>query len=188
MGQNESDGEVFGFLAAEDYFYSLNACFNQYLTASKTGKPIEPRDVFFLVTGLNHLREWIAPNFNDEQSGMSKECYDKAVRSGGGGMSAEVLFFVGIYHECEEFKLLKKTANTIKHRSLRKGSLKAEAEFSDEPDIFAQDDVFALNDIMKGFPTSYFINGRRLEDILKAVIGYYEQHWFKDSKSRRGNR
>lgn len=116
------------------------------------------KDLLFLVFGLTHLREWIAPGYgpNDPPS------------------SPEEQFFQDIF-QLEEFNVLRQLCNRSKHMNAEAGKTDAlyGGTFDDAPD------VDAMTDFDRGAPSAYFVEGKDVEDLIRVVIRFYEENWFK---------
>lgn len=116
------------------------------------------KDLLFLVFGLTHLREWIAPQYDPKFSPNSPEEH----------------FFQEIF-KLHEFNILRGLCNRSKHMSSNveaTGALYG-ASIDDWPNV---DDVA---DFDRGPPITYFVDGRDIEKVIPVVIRFYEESWFK---------
>jgi len=123
-----------------------------------TGSPAKrTEDLLLLVFGLTHLREWIAPDYFPTQSAVAPE---------------EELYQA--VFELEEFKVLQGLCNRSKHMCATESAMGAlhERPIDNWPDI---DSVL---DFDRGAPTAYFVDGRDMDDVIRAVVKFYEEHWF----------
>jgi hypothetical protein len=145
----------FDIESAEQFFILLKATHSKFIRSK--GKAT--KDLMFLVMGLTHLREWIAPGYRHDEKEAT---------------SAEELFHNAIYLELNEFKILQGLCNRSKH-------MKA-SSFAMAPSYGAKlDDWPELDSIMsmeRGPPTAYFVDGMDIDDVLRAVIEFYESRWF----------
>jgi hypothetical protein len=110
--------------------------------------------------GLNHLREWIAPGYKD----IYKETP---------AVSKEQKFFLKIYDELPEFKIINASCNGIKHL---KSSQNTNAEYGLKIDDWGLiGDVKSFDD---GSPSKFTVDGVDIEITLKKVIDFYSKEWF----------
>ncbi|GCE65922.1 hypothetical protein OMCYN_01868 [cyanobiont of Ornithocercus magnificus] len=79
---------------AEELFTCLDIALNRY----RSGKAKQIEDVFFLILGLNHLREWIAPGYDHKQEAKS----------------TEQKFYNEIFKN-NDFKIIRQLSNNAKH-------------------------------------------------------------------------
>lgn len=113
--------------------------------------------LLFVILGLNHLREWIAPGY----------------KAGDCPRTPEERLFEGVF-ALDSFKLLNAICNHTKH--LRPFSDCVETKYSlpiDEwPNI---DSVESFDD---GPPSGYSVDGRDVLDAVDDVIRFYEENCF----------
>lgn len=121
------------------------------------------QDLLFLVFGLTHLREWIAPGY-DPQHAVTTPAQQ---------------FFQHIY-ELREFKILQHLCNRSKHMVPAKTVMGAlyESKIDDWPD------VDAVRDFDRGFPTTYSVDDQDVLEVIQAVIAFYDKHWFQFAAKR----
>jgi hypothetical protein len=117
-------------------------------------------DLLLLVFGLTHLREWIAPDY----------CWKTPAVAPG------EKFYHAIF-KLEEFKLLQGLCNRSKHMGATKTAMGAlhGGPIDNCPDI---DSVL---DFDRGVPIAYFVDGRDMDDVIRAVIKFYEEQWFRNT-------
>lgn len=114
--------------------------------------------LMFVVMGLNHLREWIAPDYD-----CKKEAKNPAEK-----------FFCKIF-SLEEFKTVRALCNRSKHMKVSKTPL-----FHTQCNsIDHWPEIDSVENIDLGPPTDYFVGDRDVQDIIACVIEYYETHWFR---------
>ncbi|MBT4668620.1 MAG: hypothetical protein HOC17_03680 [Candidatus Ruthia sp.] len=143
-------------LKAEDLFFHVKQAMGKYQESKS--KSIE--QLFFIIMGLNHLREWIAPGYKYDRESPSP-------------VTKEHKFFVKIYNELPEFKTINASCNGIKHLE---SSQNTDAKYGlkiDDWGLF--DDVQSFDD---GPPSKFTVDGVDIEIILKKVIDFYSKEWF----------
>jgi len=130
---------------------------------STRGKPTQ--DLLFLVFGLTHLREWIAPDYDPKQSPATPE--EK--------------FYQQIFG-LAEFKILQALCNRSKHMSPSQSAMGAlyGGRIDDWPD------VDSVTDFDRGPPIAYFVDGHDVADIIRTVIKFYDENWFQERGTRNG--
>jgi hypothetical protein len=141
----ESAEQLFGLIKASSRNFSASR-----------GK--STKDLLFLVFGLTHLREWIAPGYDPKEPPSSPE----------------EQFFQDIFG-LEEFNILRELCNRSKHMNAKveaTGALYG-GTFDDAPD------VDAITNFDRGAPLAYFVEGKDVEDLIPVVIRFYEENWFK---------
>jgi len=143
-------------------FYLLKLVAERFTTAPAK----RPEDMLLLVFGLTHLREWIAPDYSPKQQAVTPS----------------EQFYQAIFN-LQEFKTLLALCNRSKHmcatdRSM--GTLHG-TSIDDWPDV---DSVL---DFDRGPPCAYFVDGQDMDDLVQAVVNFYEDHWFQtnEGSSRR---
>jgi hypothetical protein len=145
----ESAEQLFGLLKATARTFSASR-----------GK--STKDLLFLVFGLTHLREWIAPGYDPKNPPSSPE----------------EQFFQQIF-KLEEFNVLRGLCIRSKHMRAdveATGALYG-ANIDDWPD------VDAVTDFDRGAPLAYFVDGKDVEDVIPVVIKFYEDNWFNKTRS-----
>lgn len=145
--------------SAKDLFLLLKATARNF-SASK-GK--STKDLLFLVFGLTHLREWIAPGYDSNHLPTSPE--EK--------------FFQDIF-KLKEFNILRELCNRSKHMDANvetTGALYG-GTIDDAPDIDA------ITNFDRGAPLAYFVDGRDVEDVIPVVIRFYDEKWFNVGNPR----
>jgi len=112
-----------------------------------------PQDLLLLVFGLTHLREWIAPGYK----------YDRPA------VTPAEHFYQKIF-TLKEFKILQNLCNRSKHMSTSNtvmGTLHQSTI-----------DVASVPDFDRGFPTAYSVGEQDMDDVIRVVLKFYEDHWF----------
>lgn len=129
-------------------------CRNADILRNQTAK--ESDRLLFVIFGLNHLREWIAPNY---------DYHNQPTNAG-------EQFYNHIW-SLPSFRLINSLCNHIKHlRPIGKEYTGYGSAFDDWPDV---DSVRNFDD---GPPTSYEIDGKDVLEVVSEVIAYYQKHWF----------
>jgi hypothetical protein len=148
----------FDIHSAEELFRLLKLVANTF-TSSRAKRA---QDLLFLVFGLTHLREWIAPGYDPKQTPVTpaEQFYQR--------------IFV-----LDEFKVLQALCNRSKHMSVTDSVMGTlhESTVDDWPD------VDSVSDFDRGFPTAYSVDERDVEDVIRAVIKFYEDRWFKSGRA-----
>jgi hypothetical protein len=140
--------------SAEQLFGLLKASARNF--SALRGK--STKDLLFLVFGLTHLREWIAPGYDPKDPPSSPE----------------EQFFQDIFR-LEEFNILRELCNRSKHMDAKveaTGALYG-GTIDDAPDFDA------ITNFDRGAPLAYFVEGKDVEDLIPVVIRFYEENWFK---------
>ena len=129
------------------------------------------RDLMFVVMGLNHLRDWIAPGYT--KNGKKREgSWDTP-------STPAQYFYVAIYENLAEFKVVNELCNRSKHMTV---AIPMSVDRS--TDFLALPNALEAVDIFKGSPAEYFVNQRNVMDILEKVIDFYERAWFSKDGSK----
>lgn len=144
----------FDIESAEQLFGLLKVTAQAFLATR--GK--RTQDLLFLVFGLTHLREWIAPGYDPEKQPSTPE----------------ERFFQEIF-KLEEFNILRALCNRSKHMSQSVEAMGAlySSHIDDWPDV---DSVINFD---RGAPLAYFVDGRDVEEVIPVVLKFYEDNWFK---------
>lgn len=120
-------------------------------------------DILFVVFGLNHLREWIAPGYGDKFK-ASNYTLKPAIPS--------EVFYQEIWR-LPEFKIINTICNGTKHFKYA-GNLgaKHELSFDERPSV---DDCASWD---RGLPSDFTIDDKDALPILKVVADFYQSKWF----------
>jgi len=154
---------IFDLKSAEDYFYHIQRSIDKYKLDSN--KKIER--LFFIINGLNHLREWIAPNyqpyFNNGEENKPK--------------TKEEIVSKKIY-DLSEHEIIRKICNGTKHQSKQKHELIAKYDLK----ISQWDSVSDVRKISNGSPSAFYVDGKNIINIIDIVADFYEKQWFESKK------
>lgn len=152
---------LFDIDSAEAFFYAIRHSASILIEA----KAKEIDRLLFVILGLNHLREWIAPGYRHTDSPANS--------------SAEK-FYCEIYN-LPSFKLLNDICNHSKHLKPLRSTATTEYDlaFDDWPDV---DAVQSFDD---GPPTGYRVGDIDILFAITEVIDFYNENWF--SKNYEGD-
>jgi hypothetical protein len=151
---------LFDIESPDQLFYLLKLVAKRFTTAPAK----RPEDMLLLVFGLTHLREWIAPDYSPKQPPVAPS--EK--------------FYQAIFN-LEEFKVLQALCNRSKHMCSTESAMGTlhGGSIDDRPDV---DSVL---DFDRGSPRAYFVDGRDMDDVVRTVVSFYDEHWFN---MRNGNK
>lgn len=160
-GENENKG-IFNLASAEDFFLSLKIALVKY--RKSTVKELEV--ALFLVMGVNHLREWIAPDYDPRPDGRG--------RPKNTPKNAAERFYVAIFDG--DFKLVNQLCNRSKHLK------KIDARTGLEGGLNIDEWPDSVDDLIGGFdqgpPTAFLVNEQDIGDVLERILNRYEKEWF----------
>ena len=146
---------MFNIQTPKDYFYHIKNSIEKY----KSDKEKKIERLFFIINGLNHLREWIAPNYDYN---------DKAENDA-------QIFYNDIFKNSKYFKNINNICNGIKH--LKPQNKKLKTFYNSNVDEWKNiDDIL---DVDIGSPSDYFVDNKNILELIEEVTEYYENHWFR---------
>jgi hypothetical protein len=153
---------IFDIYSPEEFICSINKTWENY----KRDKQKSVESLLYVIMGLNHLREWIAPGYNLQYKTGNK--YWKTPAN-----DAES-FSKAIYNN-NSFKIIRNLCNKTKHlKQMKVYTLSYhEVPFDDWSDIDA------VRNWDKGPASAYFVDDINIIDIIDKVIGFYQTEWFK---------
>lgn len=155
MPETENSLARFHLTSPKDLFYCLENALAQY----QKSKAKRVEDLFFLIMGLTHLREWIAPGYDYNQTQTT---------------TAHAL-----YHDIyatEEFKTIQALCNGLKHlKHAPRTSYSAGLPIDEWPAPI--DAVVKWDD---GPPTAFYVDGEDVENILQRLVDSYREKWFSE--------
>lgn len=149
---------MFDIKTPDDYLHHIKRAIEKYKL--DTNKKIER--LFFVLTGLNHLREWIAPHY----------FYDKSA------VNNEQKFYNKIY-ELKDFKTINNICNGIKHLQSQKNELYVQYDLS----VDEWDDVDSIQNVDLGSASDFYVNDKNIIEIIDNVLIFYENEWFGKNKT-----
>ncbi len=148
---------IFDIKTPKDLFFHINRTMKDYCGEDEK----DAIKLLFLIMALNHLREWIAPEYKKDSRGNWPAAD-----------TTEKQFSKRIY-ELPVFGTIRKLCNKSKHinRDPRTGSTHI-LTIDEWKDI---DSVLKFNN---GPATDYFVDGGNVIDIINTVINFYKTEWF----------
>jgi len=153
--------EFFDIENAKDLFDVVEQRFKCY--RSDSTKSAE--DLILIIMIVNHLREWIAPDF--------KKTYDKNSKTWTWPVAnSEAEKFSRKIYEHSDFDLIRKLCNGTKHAKTVK---KAETQY--EENIFAWPNLLAVKNIFRGVPVSHSVDGKPIDALISPIMEMY-RGWF----------
>lgn len=145
---------IFDLNTPEEFFQSICRILERYKIS--TAKNIE--DLLYVLMGLNHLREWIAPGYDWKNPPKSPN----------------EEFFQSIY-KTSEFKTVNALCNRTKHL------IPIREEISSEHDLKIDDwpEIDSVRNFDLGPALNYLIDGKNITNVLDGLVEYYNENWFK---------
>lgn len=155
---------IFDIYSPEEFFYSINTAWTNY----KKGKQKSVEILLYVIMGLTHLREWIAPGYNPQYK-LVKKLWEFP------STDAE-RFSKAIYNDAS-FEIIRGLCNRTKHLKQMK------ANTSSDHDVSFDDwsDIDAVRNWDKGPASAYSIDGIDVINIIDKVIDFYRREWFEKS-------
>jgi hypothetical protein len=147
--------QIFDIESPQDLFDLVERRFKLYCEAVDKS----PEDILFVIMIVNHLREWIAPDYNPRNGNWQK------------ADSPEKYFSQKVYKDIN-FDVIRNLCNGTKHANKAPNT-----SIEYEPNIFAWKSVFAVRHIFRGVPLSYLVDGQPIESYVKPVMEMYRE-WF----------
>lgn len=153
---------IFNIHSAEEFYDSIRYALERY--QKSPAKKVET--LFFIVMGLNHLREWIAPDYNHKAEPTTPE--EK--------------FYNDIFYN-KDFKTIKALSNGSKHlQAGPKTTYESGLPISEWPDMGS------LKSISEGPPSAFYVKNEEISIILERVLNFYSARWFDDQSSQSDER
>lgn len=145
---------IFDLKTSEEFFNTILRIYGRY--QQTTAKDIE--DLLYVLMGLTHLREWIAPG------------YYHTTPAG----RPEQVFYNEIW-DIASFKIIKSLCNHTKHLTTIRETTSSlhDIPFDNWPD------VDAVRDFDLGPASRYFVDGKDIIEIVDDVIAFYRAKWFE---------
>lgn len=132
----------------------------QHCTA---GSHKHTEDILFVILGINHLREWIAPKYKP------KWVNDEPIFPGPG--SPEQEFSKNLYIT-RNHSIIRDLCNGLKHTDPKHAILTSYNLPFDE-----WDDFDSVQSVDNGPPSGFSVDGTSVDDIIEAVLKDYRD-WF----------
>ena len=146
---------MFDIISAKEFFSEIVIAFNRL----KNSKSKRVADLLFVILGLNHLREWIAPGFKDKRQSAAQTT------------DAE-RFYEAIF-ENQDWKLVNEICNQSNHKG---PAHRLGAEYGLK--IGSWESMASVRSFDDGPPSRFTVDGSDIEPVLARVIDYYEANWF----------
>lgn len=145
--------DIFDIKSSEEFFSSVLRIYDRYQRSNE--KDIE--DLLYVLMGLNHLREWIAPRYKPKtQPSKPEEAFSKEIYS------------------LPSFTIIRSLCNRTKHMT----KVIATASSHDIP-FDDWTDIDAVRNFDLGPASKYLVNERDVIEILDDVIAFYKAKWFE---------
>lgn len=150
---------IFDIRDAKQFLHTIEQRFIRY----QASRVKSTEDLLFIVMGLNHLREWIAPGFKPK-------CFDPLTWPPEDTRAKE---FSRKVYEDSDHEMVRELCNGMKH--VRKSKHTTSAAY--DSTMAEWPDVDSVLDFGKGPPTEHFVDGEPIEPIIQRVIDLYKT-WF----------
>ena len=144
---------MFDVQTPEEYFFHIQQSITNYQKSKN--KSIER--LFFILNGLNHLREWIAPNYKPKYPAQNK------------GED-----FFNLIWKFEQFKTINELCNGTKHFDCAPANTKGIYGLP----IDEWDSVDDVQNFDEGPPIAFTLNGIDVLIYIREVLDFYEHEWF----------
>jgi hypothetical protein len=162
MANTVDNRGIFNLSTASDFLYCLDVALNRY----KVTRAKRIQDALFLIMGVTHLREWIAPGY--------RPTFSNNQPSPTPSNKAES-FYIEIF-ENSDFKIVKGLCNRAKHLSRRCVATNYTHGLNFDEIDCPIDDVLANFD--EGPPTGFFVEDMEIGEILNRLLDEYRHKWF----------
>lgn len=145
---------IFDLNTPDEFFFTICRIYDRYKKG--TAKDIE--DLLYVLMGLNHLREWIAPGYKHKiKPNRPEEIFYNRIR------------------DIPSFQIVNTLCNRTKHLRVIRNNTSSEHNilFDDWPDIDA------VRNFDLGPTSKYLVDGRDVLEIIEEVIAFYRTEWFQ---------
>jgi hypothetical protein len=165
--------QVFDISDATQFFGAIERCFQRY----QSSREKSTEDLLFVVMGLNHLREWIAPEYKPK-------CGPDPNVDGSWPLTdtPEKEFSREVYRN-DNHKIIRKVCNGTKHAKRISHTTATEHERN----VLAWSDFLAVADVYKGPPIAHLVDGYPVERYIEPLIALYRT-WFAVPVGKKGKR
>jgi len=158
---------IFDIYSSEELFYSINIVWKKY----KRDKQKSVETLLYVIMGLNHLREWIAPHYKPQKNKCGILCWKTPAN--------DAERFSKTIYENASFETIRRLCNKTKHL----GKKRKVTTSSDHDVPFDEwSDIDAVRNWDKAPASAYFVDGINIIHIVDKVINFYQTKWF-DKKS-----
>ena len=147
---------VFDFGDAKAFFDSIERAYNRY----QQGPAKSTEELLYVIMGLNHLREWISPDFNP---GKNRKWPD--------AKNIEQKLSKKIYED-DNYTIIRSLCNSTKHARY---DIETDTQFGLTMDEWPDLDAVANFDL--GPPKGHCVNGKPIDQIIDPVVDLYSE-WF----------
>lgn len=160
MSKANKSPAQFHLTSAKDFLY----CLENTLARYKKSRVKRVEDLFFLVMGLAHLREWIAPGYKHEQTAVTPAQH----------------FYNDIY-KIQDFKTVLALCNGIKHLDIEHSDNRPAPNTSYSADLPFNEWPAPIDEVLKwddGPPTDFYVDKEKIEEMLQRLVDFYKEKWF----------
>ena len=148
--------QIFDIENAKDLFDVVEKRFKDYC-----GDPEKrTEDIIFIIMIVNHLREWIAPEFGPTSKDKCPDAKTDAEK------------FSRKLYDDTKFTVIRELCNGTKHA---KKSPATTMEY--ETNILKWSNLLAVKNIFKGVPYSHLVDGQPIETFIAPIVELYRA-WF----------
>lgn len=140
---------IFGISTPEEFLHSVEKVYQRYLQSKYS------EDLLYVLMGLNHLREWIAPGY----------------RAGGKPTNAAEIFSEAIYGDADN-DIVRLLCNRTKH--LRK--METSTEFG--VTMAEWSNLASVHSLAEGATLGHLVEDKDIIEVCDSVIDYYKKNWF----------
>jgi hypothetical protein len=147
--------KIFDIEHAQHLFELVESRFQRYRDDDEKAT----EDVLSVLMMVNHLREWIAPNYNPER-GIWPSTHSPAEQ------------FSRRVYEHADFAVIRGLCNGTKHAKTIKGTATKY-----DPYLSRWPKISSVKSLIRGVPISHSVDGRPIEDHIEPVMALYRE-WF----------
>lgn len=151
---------VFDIERPDQFFHSICSRYRKYQQPVQNGGRTT-EDIIYVIMGLNHLREWIAPESSAKK--YRPTCTDQEKQ------------FSSTMYDDPNFTRLRHITNGTKHLKVSNTVTTAVGGTS----VDEWPDWDAALDVDAGLPSEHLIDGEPARNVIDPVVAMY-QEWFDD--------
>lgn len=145
---------IFDLKTSKDFFSTILRIYDRYQQSN--AKDVE--DLLYVLMGLNHLREWIAPEYS----------YKTAAKR------PEEIFYNEIW-ETPSFQIINSLCNRSKHLNM----ISETTSSSHGIPVDDWPDWDAVRNFDLGPASKYLVEGQDIVEIINDIIAFYRTKWFE---------